>query len=125
MKQPENDHTKMFGNDGPIGNDAEIVVYYEQHGPAEPVLRIPFWYYKEELGMYEHFEASVHRTAKALKESYTYWPEGYIHVQTIINDDVWSQVWSIDCIEQAKHYVHTKRDNGKQYRIVKHTTEVL
>jgi hypothetical protein len=87
MKQPDNDHTKMFGNDGPVGNDAEIIVYYEQHGPAEPVLRIPFWYYKEELGMFEHFEASVHRTAKALKESYTYWPEGYVHVQTIINDE--------------------------------------
>ena len=37
--------------------------------------------------MFEHFEAAVHRTAKALKESYTYWPEGYIHVQTIINDE--------------------------------------
>jgi hypothetical protein len=40
-------------------------------------------------------------------------------------DDVWSQVWSIDCIEQAKHYVHTKRDNGKRYRIVKNSTEVI
>ena len=30
MRQPENDHTKMFGNDGPVGNDAEIIVYYEQ-----------------------------------------------------------------------------------------------
>ena len=87
MKQPENSHTKHFGNDGPIGNDAEIIVYYEQHGPAGPVLRIPFWYYKEELGMFEHFEASVHRAAKALKESYTYWPEGYVHVQTLINDE--------------------------------------
>ena len=40
-------------------------------------------------------------------------------------DDVWSQVWSTDCIVEAKHYVHTKRDNGKRYRIVKHTTEVI
>lgn len=50
-----------------------------------------------------------------------------IHTTYIIElyDDVWSQVWSIDCIEQAKHYVHTKRDNGKRYRIVKHTTEVI
>ena len=87
MKQPDNKQAKMFGNDGPTDNDAEIIVYYEYNGPAEPVLRIPFWYYKEELGMFEHFEAAVHRTAKALKESYTYWPEGYIHVQTIINDD--------------------------------------
>ena len=44
MKQPENKHSKHFGNDGPISNDAEIIVYYEEHGPAEPVLRIPFWY---------------------------------------------------------------------------------
>jgi hypothetical protein len=121
MRQPENDHTKMFGNDGPVGNDAEIIVYYEQHGPAEPVLRIPFWYYKEELGMFEHFEASVHRTAKALKESYTYWPEGYIHLY----DDVWSQVFTTDDVDEAKYYVQTKRDNGRRYRIVKHTTEVL
>lgn len=40
-------------------------------------------------------------------------------------DDIWSRVWSVDCVEQAKHYVHTKRDNGKRYRIVKHTTEVI
>lgn len=87
MKQPDNKQAKMFGNDGLVGNDAEIIVYYEYNGPAEPVLRIPFWYCKEELGMFEHFEAAVRRTAKALKESYTYWPEGYIHVQTIINDE--------------------------------------
>jgi hypothetical protein len=37
--------------------------------------------------MFEHFEASVRRTAKALAESYTYWPEGYVHVQTIINEE--------------------------------------
>ena len=50
-----------------------------------------------------------------------------IHTTYIIElyDDVWSQVWSTDCIVEAKHYVHTKRDNGKQYRIVKHTTEVI
>jgi len=87
VKQPENSHTKMFGNDGSIHNDAEIIVYYEQHGPAEPVLRIPFWYCKDELGLFENFEAAVHRTAKALAESYTYWPEGYVHVQTIINQE--------------------------------------
>ena len=87
MKQPENAHTKMFGNDETIHNDAEIIVYYEQHGPAEPVLRIPFWYCKDELGLYENFEASVRRTAKALAESYTYWPEGYVHIQTIINQE--------------------------------------
>jgi len=40
-------------------------------------------------------------------------------------DDVWSQVWTIDCIDEAKHYVHTKRDNGKRYRIVKNSTEVI
>jgi len=71
VKQPDNKQAKMFGNDGPVGNDAEIIVYYEYNGP----------------GMFEHFEAAVHRTAKALKESYTYWPEGYVHVQTIINDE--------------------------------------
>ena len=87
MKQPENNHTKMFGNDGSIHNDAEFIVYYEQHGPAEPVLRIPFWYYKDELGLFSSFEDSVRRTAKALAESYTYWPEGYVHVQTIINEE--------------------------------------
>jgi hypothetical protein len=40
-------------------------------------------------------------------------------------DDVWSQVWTVDCIDEAKHYVHTKRDNGKRYRIVKNSTEVI
>jgi hypothetical protein len=45
MKQPNNKHAEMFGNDGPVGNDAEIIVYYEYNGPAEPVLRIPFWLY--------------------------------------------------------------------------------
>ena len=40
-------------------------------------------------------------------------------------DDIWSRVWSVDCVEQAKHYVHTKRDNGKRYRIVKNSTEVI
>ena len=87
MKQPENDHTKMFGNDETIHNDAEIIVYYEYNGPAEPVLRIPFWYCKDELGLFSSFEESVRRTAKALAESYVYWPEGYVHVQTIINEE--------------------------------------
>ena len=87
MKQPENSHTKHFGNDETIHNDAEIIVYYEQHGPAEPVLRIPFWYCKDELGLFSSFEESVRRTAKALAESYVYWPEGYVHVQTIINEE--------------------------------------
>ena len=32
MKQPDNSHTKHFGNDETIHNDAEIIVYYEQHG---------------------------------------------------------------------------------------------
>ena len=40
-------------------------------------------------------------------------------------DDVWSQVFTTDDVGEAKYYVQTKRDNGKQYRIVKHTTEVL
>ena len=66
MKQPDNKQAKMFGNDGPVCNDAEIIVYYEYNGPAEPVLRIPFWYCKDELGLYENFEASVRRTATAL-----------------------------------------------------------
>ena len=87
MRQPENNHTKMFGNDGSVGNDAEIIVYYEYNGPAEPVLRIPFWYCKDEVGLFSSFEDSVRRTAKALAESYVYWPEGYVHVQTIINDE--------------------------------------
>ena len=87
MIQPENDHTKMFGNDGPVGNDAEIIVYYEYNGPAEPVLRIPFWYCKDEVGLFSSFEESVRKTAKALAESYVYWPEGYVHVQTIINEE--------------------------------------
>jgi len=87
MKQPDNSHTKHFGNDETIHNDAEIIVYYEQHGPAEPVLRIPFWYCKDELGLFSSFEESVRRTAKALAESYVYWPEGYVHVQTIINEE--------------------------------------
>jgi len=87
MKQPENSHTKHFGNDETIHNDAEIIVYYEYNGPAEPVLRIPFWYCKDELGLFSSFEESVRKTAKALAESYVYWPEGYVHVQTIINDE--------------------------------------
>ena len=87
MKQPENSHTKHFGNDGPIGNDAEIIVYYEERGPAEPVLRIPFWYCKSEGDSFSSFMDSVRRTAKALAETYTYWPEGYVHVQTIINEE--------------------------------------
>jgi len=40
-------------------------------------------------------------------------------------DDVWSQVFTTDDVHEAKHYVQTKRDNGKRYRIVKHTTEVI
>ena len=40
-------------------------------------------------------------------------------------DDVWSQVFTTDDLDEAKHYVQTKKDNGKRYRIVKHTTEVL
>ena len=50
-----------------------------------------------------------------------------IHTTYIIElyDDVWSQVWTVGCIDEAKHYVHTKRDNGKRYRIVKHTTEAI
>ena len=70
-----------------IVNFSNLTEHDVPYGPAEPVLRIPFWYCKDELGLYENFEQSVHRTAKALKESYTYWPEGYVHVQTIINDE--------------------------------------
>ena len=40
-------------------------------------------------------------------------------------DDVWSQVWTTDDLDDARDYVHIKRNNGKRYRIVKHTTEVL
>ena len=40
-------------------------------------------------------------------------------------DDVWSQVFTTDDLDEAKYYVQTKQDNGKRYRIVKHTTEVL
>ena len=40
-------------------------------------------------------------------------------------DDIWSQVFTTDDVDEAKHYVQTKRGNGKRYRIVKHTTEVL
>jgi len=40
-------------------------------------------------------------------------------------DDVWSQVFKTYDVDEAKYYVQTKRDNGKRYRIVKHTSEVL
>ena len=40
-------------------------------------------------------------------------------------DDVWSQVWTTDDLGEAQYYVYIKRDNGKRYRIVKNTTEVL
>jgi len=40
-------------------------------------------------------------------------------------DDVWSQVFTTDDVDEAKYYVKTKQDNGKRYRIVKHTTEVI
>ena len=40
-------------------------------------------------------------------------------------DDVWSQVFTTDDVDEAKYYVQTKRGNGRRYRIVKHTTEVL
>jgi hypothetical protein len=42
MKQPENGHTKHFGNDGPIGNDAEIIVYYENEGQQSQSYVYPF-----------------------------------------------------------------------------------
>jgi len=35
VKQPDNKQAKMFGNDGPVGNDAEIIVYYEYNGPVK------------------------------------------------------------------------------------------
>jgi hypothetical protein len=40
-------------------------------------------------------------------------------------DDVWSQVFTTDDVDEAKYYVKTKQNNGKRYRIVKHTTEVI
>lgn len=40
-------------------------------------------------------------------------------------DDVWSQVWTTDDVDDARDYVYIKRNNGKRYRIVKHTTEVI
>ena len=39
-------------------------------------------------------------------------------------DDVWSQVFTTDDVDEAKYYVKTKQNKGKRYRIVKHTTEV-
>ena len=35
-------------------------------------------------------------------------------------DDVWSQVWTTDDLDDARDYVYIKRNNGKRYRIVKH-----
>ena len=87
MRQPENNNTKQLGNEGSVGNDAEIIGKDEYNGPAEQVQRIAVWYCKDEVGLFSSFEDSVRRTAKALAESYVYWPEGYVHVQTIINDE--------------------------------------
>ena len=42
-----------------------------------------------------------------------------------VHDDIWSQVFTTDDVDEAKYYVQTKRGNGKQYRIVKYTEEVL
>jgi hypothetical protein len=85
MKQPDNRHSEHFGNDGEIGNDAEIIVYYEHLGEAEPVLRIPFWFEKEGLEMDRPFSDLVFKAAKALADAYEFWPEGYVHIQTRIN----------------------------------------
>jgi hypothetical protein len=85
MRQPDNEHSKMFGNDGELGNDAEIIVYYEYLGEPEPVLHIPFWFNKEGLDMGRPFSDMVDNVAKALEEAYSFWPEGYIHIQTRIN----------------------------------------
>tara|TARA_R100001463_G_scaffold131055_3_gene190858 strand:+ start:838 stop:1116 length:279 start_codon:yes stop_codon:yes gene_type:complete len=85
MKQPENKSSMLFGNDGDIGNDAEIVIYYEINGEAKPVLKIPFWINKEGLEMGQPFTDMVDKAAQALADVYQYWPEGYIHVQTRIN----------------------------------------
>ena len=40
-------------------------------------------------------------------------------------DDVWLPVWTTDDVDDAKDYVYLKRKNGKRYRIIKHTTEVI
>lgn len=87
MKQPENKSSAMFGNDDSIDNDAEIIIHYEggHCGGPEPVLRLPFWYCGEEIGLFEHFEKAVLRAAESLGEAYTYWPEGYVHIQVVVN----------------------------------------
>lgn len=87
MQQPDNRHSKLFGNAGEVANDAEIIVFHEQFGEAEPVLRIPFWFDKEELEMGPPFDELVNKAAKALEEAYAFWPEGYVHIQTRINRD--------------------------------------
>lgn len=42
-----------------------------------------------------------------------------------LHDDIWSQVFTTDDVDEAKYYVQTKSGNGKRYRIVKHTSEVI
>ena len=85
MKQPDNKSSALFGNECDIGNDAEIIIYYDINGEAEPVLRIPFWINKEGLKMSRPFTDIVESAAEALAAVYEHWPEGYIHVQTRIN----------------------------------------
>lgn len=80
-----------FGKQGPInvGNDAEIVIYHTtSRGETTEALRIPFMYDEAEMSdtHAESFRKSVHMSVEALKETYAYWPDGYVHIQTIIND---------------------------------------
>jgi hypothetical protein len=82
-----------FGKQGPInvGNDAEIVIYHTtSRGETTEALRIPFMYDEAEMSDTHAesyaFRKRVHTLAEALKETYAYWPDGYVHIQTIIND---------------------------------------
>lgn len=83
--------TPAFGRQGPINvaNDAEIVVHHTtSKGDTSEVLRIPFMYDEAEMSdaQAESFRRSVQISAAALKDTYAYWPDGYVHIQTIIND---------------------------------------
>ena len=80
-----------FGKQGPInvGNDAEIIIYHTtDRGKTTEALRIPFTYWDEDYCemAFEEFTKSVHNTAAALKDTYAHWPDGCIHIQTVIND---------------------------------------
>jgi len=75
----------VLGGDGPIDNDAEILVYFDAFRSEEVSKQIARLAFQNDTDLSDVFTKHVLRIAQDMRSIYENYQDGYVHVQVRFN----------------------------------------